>query len=315
VHALNVENLLVANRAFVPEESAWDGDNRQDRLAFVQNPADLPPSDQAALFVNPQVRFEDRVHPPLRSRVDRDFSVDDPVWDEALDGRRFAWAVLYKLRERIGPAGYDPIAANDAANETRIFDVYYLTLRRPQSTHRYTRQRTGRTRTPNPYPDGFAEPVAVEAMPGDDDVLFPVPWRVQVLFPPESAMSSLGSPAGIPTEITVNDADFFGSLQVPYLVDMFQEETLFVDEVNGEIYRVVSRRLTGDALDEAVLVLDREVPKESLQTSGGGVYDPLRTVWVFPPPVQPRLDPDDDPVFAGPPPVVSIDVRTLSITP
>jgi len=324
VHALNVENLLVVNRAFIPEESTWVGDNRQDRVGFAQNPANLPPSDQEALFVNPQVRFEDRVHPPLRSRVDRDFDVDDPGWDEALDGRRFAWAVLSKLRERIGPVAYDPIAANDAANDTRTFDMYYITLRRPQSTHRYTPQATGSTRIPHPLVR--EQPVVVEAKPGDQDVLLPVPWRVQIVFPPDTDMALTPADVfGIPTQVLVNPSDHPLSFDssVPFLVDLFQKDTICIDEVSGALYRVVNRRLVGDSLDEAVLTLDRELTVEDiddgpLPMAGSGTLqdeERLRVVWVFPPPVQPRLNPDNDPVFAGPPPVVSIDVRTLSITP
>jgi hypothetical protein len=215
---------------------------------------------------------------------------------------------------------------------SRTFDMYYVTLRRPQPTHRYARQNSESVR--NPY-DLEAPPPAPTAMPEDQDVLLPVAWRVQIQLPAtlayRSEMYALPNPdparlpTGVPTEATVGTSAL--------LVSMFPQGARFVDEINGQVYRVVKRRLNANG-DQATLTLDREVVLEDIDLAAGDLrcelcrsldekvaagenptaddFERLRTVWVFPPPVDRTTNP---PLFDGPSPVVGIEVRTLSVSP
>jgi len=115
------------------------------------------------------------------------------------------------------------------------------------------------------------------------------------------------------------------------LVRMFPAGTQFIDEISGRVYRVVQRRITGEEGEKAFLTLDREVLFEDLDLPAGYPWcmggcisgtpppDPqelLRTVWVFPPPAQPRQSASEKyPLFEGRTPVVGIDVRTLVTSP
>jgi hypothetical protein len=326
VHALNIENLLVENRAFIPESDP-DNPHRQDLVVPIF------PDSPDPLFIHPQIDFEDRVYPPLRRRISQSFSMPDPLWDEALDDRRFAVAVLHRMRERIGPAYSlstppEQLAqqAFEAANETRTVDIYYVTLRRPQSTFRYAQQDIGSSSVPTvPDPNNRWTAVPVQARPSAFDVLLPVPWRVQVAFIATGMSDVPANASGIPSQVAINATEFFNGNEVDYLVDVFQKETLFIDEITGEVFRVVSRQLLSsdgsDNLDQAVLTLDRELTIADLddgELAGNGVLEAderLRTVWVFPPAVEARESGSDDLVFASGPPVVSIDVRTLAIAP
>ena len=104
----------------------------------------------------------------------------------------------------------------------------------------------------------------------------------------------------------------------------------FVDEASGQVYRVASRRMTTEAGDHAILTLDREIVAEDVnlvndfRCQSCGLSTPdlaepqerIRTVWVFPPPVEPGEREEDDPiVFSGKHPVVDITVRTVAIAP
>ncbi|UCF33920.1 MAG: prepilin-type N-terminal cleavage/methylation domain-containing protein [Phycisphaerales bacterium] len=331
VHALNMENLLVQSRAFVPESDP-NNLHRQDLVVPFANPADLQ-QGYDALFIHPQIDFEDRVYPPLRRRISQSFSTPDPLWDEALDDRRFAVAILHRMREQIGPSRslgtpYAQLAqtAFKDANKTRTIDIYYVTLRRTQSTFRYAQQDIGSSSMPRvPDPSDRFAPVPVRARTTAFDVLLPVPWRVQVAFIATGMSDVPANASGIPSQVAINAAAFFGGQEVDYLVDVFQEETLFIEEITGEVFRVVNRQLlssdSSDNLDQAILTLDRELTIADLddgELPGNGVLEAderLRTVWVFPPAVEPRDSASLELVFASGPPVVSIDVRTLAIAP
>jgi hypothetical protein len=271
-------------------------------------------------------------------------------WNEQLSTRRFCWAVLHRLRGSVGPA--EPqvppteakaaeLAAEAAAaiGTARTFDMYYVTLRRPQSTNRYARQEVDERLLPNPYVfDRNEPPVVPAAMKAENDVMFPVPWRVQVQFPPpptllasKTATDPARRPTGVPTEIQVPPGTLPTESAV-MLVQMFPTGTRFVEEITGDIYRVVKRRVTGDSGEKAFLTLDREVTVEDLDLPASdprcelcGPVDPdnpyadpeelLRTIWVFPPPASPERSRDTIPVFDGSSPVVNIDVRTVSLAP
>jgi prepilin-type N-terminal cleavage/methylation domain-containing protein len=85
VHALNMENLLVESHTLVPESDP-NNPHRQELVVPIF------PDSPDPLFIHPQIDFEDRVYPPLRRRISQSFSMPDPLWDEALDDRRFAVA-------------------------------------------------------------------------------------------------------------------------------------------------------------------------------------------------------------------------------
>ena len=367
VHALNMENILVsAPRSFTPDrqEPEASADARKNigapwQLEHVEATDILPMTDwpdyvREQVFTTgygrPQVSFEQRVYPPLRARrsdsitPEGEFRPDlpDRQWDEALDMRRFALAVFHRLRKpALEPVDLesfpsDAEAATEFVGKPREFDVYYVTLRRTQPSHRFAQQDPDLNRVP--YPEAAAvsprrgELREPRAMPADYDVLLPVPWRVQVAFPREDQLASVereilfGPPRGVPTQIEVNTEN---ARTAAFVVDFFQPGTPFIDEVNGRVYRVVKRRLAGDALDEAYVTLDREVLVEDIDD---GFYSAdaadnhyrdwviqddeyIRTVWVFPPPVQSTRIGDDVPVFEGKQPVVGIENRTLVVSP
>jgi hypothetical protein len=158
-----------------------------------------------------------------------------------------------------------------------------------------------------------------------DFVVLPVAWRVQLYFPdidasPSEPRGSEFGPKDIPTEVWANkDGAQFSESGSDIIVDMFPTGADFVDELNGNVYRVVKRTIVGEDQDRARLTLDREVFVEDVID-----VDPLplplsfpehlRTVWVYPPAVN-EVDNNGRPTFEGSEPVVGIDVRTLTLSP
>jgi hypothetical protein len=97
------------------------------------------------------------------------------------------------------------------------------------------------------------------------------------------------------------------------LITMFPQGAQFIDELSGSVYRVVNRRASADGMS-ATLTLNREVFREDMQNMNPSDPDSYyhRTVWVFPPAIDRS---NAEPTFSGPSPVVSIDVRTMTLTP
>jgi hypothetical protein len=233
------------------------------------------------------------------------------------------WAVFHRVSTQLK-------ANAEAAGTMRSFDVYYVTLRRGQPTYRYARQKRESTPSPCYFPPPPLAPAPVP-LPSSDDVMFPVAWRVQVEIPATALLSPRGNPSGIPTEILVPPTNTPArDAAKAMIMQMFPPGAQFIDEVSGQVYRVVKQRLTGAQSDQAFLTLDREIFFEDVDLPPNdircdvfctpGVVDALerlRTVWVFPPPVQPgRLGADENVlVFEGSPPVVNIAVRSLQIVP
>jgi hypothetical protein len=349
MHLLHMENVRISDpRAFVPERlEPWNdllAPWRLERVVLKEDTANIcydpdRPEYCQSLFLSPQVRFEQRVHPPMRPRSNVDasgvFTDADAQWDDILDKRRYAWAVFYRLREPIGPdryidySGFDAEGlADEAADLPREFDVYYVTLRRPQSTLRYARQDPATA----PFPDELTEvPVVVPAArPPADDVMLPEPWRVQIQLP--NALFTVATATGIPTEVQAPPPGLPGpdDATQTMLAQMFQRGAWFVDEISGQVYRVVKRRLSGDG-KTAFLTLDREMTVEDMDLADiepghplcptdcwPNIFDPeeqLRTVWVFPPPVQATRLSGDVPIFDGRQPVIGIEMRSLTMSP
>ena len=234
--------------------------------------------------------------------------------------------------------------AAKAAKSERVFDIYYVALRRSKSTDRFARQDTSSSNLiPSPYFLASSASSTATALPPAEDVMLPVPWRVQIEVPQHPNIQLASQSTGVPTEVLVPPNDFPGDEDAAImLVQMFPAGAYFVDEINGQVYKVVRQRIVdpdGEGT-EAVLTLDREITLEDVQIPGSPPEncdprfgdpsactdlnpanpkaDPqelLRTVWVFPPPTAPRDDGQKYPTFDGPPPVVSIEVRSLSILP
>ncbi|MHC5110316.1 MAG: type II secretion system protein [Planctomycetota bacterium] len=396
VHLLHMENLLVgdaasnAPRGFTPTRlRPW----QDELLPWHIDPPDFVPGVVAAYPMNlsaqgdnfcsdfpdhfclgsiqdAQTRFEDRVYPPLRPRtgLNPDLSgtfggsgsTDDTEWDEQFNTRKYAWAVLHRLTQPIGPmrtddsVNLDVLTQNaiEASNSVRTMDMFYVVLRRPNPVFRFARQDPATA--PNIFPASHADsngdtynyeltstpdrlPVA---LPPENDVLLPEPWRVQIQIP-DSIVSQINS-TGIPTEIEVPPRSVVsGSVsataeQVTMLGEMFRKGTRFIDEVNGQVYRVVKRRLSdfgqgsGDIFGY-ILTLDREITVEDVEDQipqarfeppcidcVAGVADPqerLRTVWVFPPPVLAERADDGVVIYDGPQTVVDIQVRPTAFSP
>ncbi len=291
----------------------------------------------------PQVRAWQRLYPPMTAPpadpAAPGYSDQLNQWNEKLATRRFCWAVLHRLRSQVGPrplASGAPVLLADsermvreaaaAMGTTRTFDMYYVTLRRSKPTNRYARQDPTAALIPNPFVfDPDAEQVQPAALAAARDVMFPVAWRVQMEFPLLPPLQPAATRTGIPTEVTVPPANINGET-ARMLVQMFPAGTQFIDEITGNIYRVAKRRIVDNVGEQSVLTLDREIVVEDLDLPPGDPRCPaclpdvieyverLRTVWVFPPPVD-RSQPGDVPTFDGPSPVVGIEVGSLSISP
>lgn len=286
VHALHLENIQVAQQRFVPE-NPWDIEQLKKLETIVKidpsltpGPDPLDPIDAEVLaarsYDTPQILFHQRIHPPMPKRI---FSVaggsfsnmDTPAnWDDTLATRRYCWGILHRLREFVGPNPFSTITLKEAATQaaaaigtSRSFDIYYVLLRRTQPTNRYAKQEPISAPIPNAFPSTAS--ITPSALPGSDDVMFPVAWRVEIQFP---LLNSAAKFTGIPTEIRVPPEDFTGSGQArSSFVQMFPRGAQFVDEISGTIYRVAKRRVIGTSGDpdfRAILTFDREIFIEDL---------------------------------------------------
>ena len=351
VHALNVANILVTPQGGAPGSEIIDEDPWLLERMFDIESTTFHPILGSGIevfesndvwkaqyflensFYTAQAPVEQRVYPPLGAYPTATGAPQDK-WRDKLSTRRFAWAVLHRLRSRVGPPQPPPgmslspvglALAADASGTTRVFDMYVVTLRRTQPSNQYAQQEwEDPAALPNP---ADRELVIPRPRPKSNDVLFPTPWRVQIELPLTLAMGSAApgatnAPTGVPTEAQVPHSRFSGAQDAKFmLAGMFPSGTQFVDEVNGQVYRVIKRRENA-AGDTAFLTLDREIVVEDVDDSPefGGDFalqadDVIRTVWVFPPAVDRSLADGALPVFDGSSPVVGIDVRTVSLSP
>lgn len=324
VHPLHMQNIRVnANEAaFVFENPYMLDPNDPLRLLLDSDPEaqdDLPLGWKT--YLEPQVGLIDRVYPPLPPRenvLDSGvFDGEDSRWKAALDTRRFCWAVFHKLDEAYVASVNNSLGSQ--ISKKRQFKMYYVTLRRTGATHRFARQDTELALLPDP--DQRSKPAKVQAMDEDEDLLFPVAWRVQILLPGDSIVfpDATTDPTGVRTEVMAgmtDDAES-GTETNELVATMFRRGTQFIDEVNGRVYRVQRVRTNGDG-DLAFLTLDSEILGSDVDDGefrGNGNLESdefLRTVWVFPPRVIGRdSNNNNQPLFAGRPPVVAIETRSL----
>jgi hypothetical protein len=266
--------------------------------SYIELPAAIDPNQMVGY---PVVRLQDRLFPPIAATVSvpplgEENNAVFSQWSELLRSRRFAWAVFHRL---IRPGGFD---------EPRYFIMYYVTLRRGESTNRYARE----DHTVFPL-DGSVGP---RAMASREDVLFPIAWRVPMVI--ES------SPLGVPALAYVGDAVNFASN--PHVIkpdggcnlaQMFPAGTPFIDDLSGVVYRVSEREYVDGNATVARLTLDKDVHQADLVQVAGD--DPThRMVWVFPPPVVwdgPRSQHGDPVAFGGFNPVVDIRTEPLILLP
>jgi len=344
VHAMNMQNIQVEDRkpsavSFVPEYP-WENEpfpDPFDEVAVCMGPNAVDTFRRfEATYFQPQFRFCDRVYPPMQPpplEDDPDYDRKFERWNTVLDSRRYAWTVFHKL----GTDYVNRVEAKDPADPsrlsrlecpsrsgvvggpietTRTFTMYYVTLRRPRAMQRFARQKE--EPLPNPY--SRLDEAVVRPRPPDEDLMFPVPWRVQITMPEGILPSEFAT--AVPTEVGVNVRRDNGrriDRDLDILVEMFRRGTVFIDELNGHVYRVEKRRLAGKKDDQAFLTLDREIVLEDINDFIEDEFlqdeERLRAVWVFPPSVK-RRERDDDPlVFDGAQPVVGVDIRTLTISP
>ncbi len=324
VHVLHIENAL-ADRSALPDPAdfiidEWylhDTDDFTERGQAIESPnLDWALSDwwQAYESGSPsvlppmaQIAFHERVVPPLPPLP----PPGDPErerWEELLNSRRFAWAVLH----RIG----NLVSIQDPAVDPRSMTLYLVTLRRTQLNNRFARQNPAGTTT------------APLALGPEEDMVFPVPWLInlEVLGAWDSGTGeALEGLTGLPSEAVANSgATDDGRL----IARMLQTDSVLIDRLTGSVYTVTNHRFTGDGenLDkEATVTLDREITVRDVDTNGDGQADVLsaapsevrRDFWVFPPPVAAERPSGQDGFvfFDGRQPVVGIEVRQMFFSP
>ncbi|MGD2108017.1 MAG: prepilin-type N-terminal cleavage/methylation domain-containing protein [Phycisphaerae bacterium] len=331
VHVLNLQNLLASNREeLVDDEGHWDLEDGPDpdgvlNLEPTNGQFQVPDDDYLqASYMRAQLSISQRLYPPLPpfdplSDWDQgEKEQEKQHWYEMLDSTRFCWAVLHRLlpiRPECGsgggfcwekqedkkrpafplcgrrcprPADQTQFDNEHVAEFPRTFKMYYVTLRRAQPTYRFARQDP--TSVPDPFHlDGTV--VTPAPLEPEDDLMFPVPWRVQVQFPDydgngppplkledyEDHVATVDpqyAPTWAPTEITVPPEGVQGVAVRTMILQMFPRGAWFVDELTGKVFRVTKRRIVGNNADTAVLTLDREVYLEELDLDEVGLQDP-----------------------------------------
>jgi prepilin-type N-terminal cleavage/methylation domain-containing protein len=331
VHALDIENLstvpwpsvlnpgppIVADfmASGVGLPSPPDPDSFHD--TFVKQ---MVPPPYIAFDREAKIAVQDRVYPPLPKPPAGAAGAMTPEikhWQDELNERRFCWSVLYKQ-------DFNPHDPPTTSTGPRSMILYLVTLRRGQDTHRYARQNPGVAgggelvpayRDPDPLvvgglnaPGDYFEPAAHGPT---EDVVFPVPWRIQIdlampVVPPTP-------PTGVPTEAYANKNGETNRL----VTEMLPEGAWMIDEINGLVYRVASRQILPTDPDQAILTLDQEVLFADVDDNGDDTIQPeelIRTVWVFPPPVEKRPNGTAPLQFNGPQPVVGIELRKIVVS-
>lgn len=353
VHPLNAYNMAADPTAYESEAAGIDWLPALTNEVFLPDePHLLETADAMAIIRNaegkrrvpePQVLLEDRFLPALSIKLDPNdpnavpSSASDQAlvienWYARLRGRRYAWATLVRLnngddlRTTLDQEGitYDSMAIGGLNRATwdnpRVFTVYYVSLRRTQSGSRFPRQefRNGEGQDwPPVIPDGtVAEP---QAMPAAFDTVLPTPWRVQVYVPNPVDTTNANTVRGLPGEVVANsDSSDLSGETGDIVTKLLPRGAWFIDELSGQVYTVTRRRLY-DNDRRAILTVDKEITREDLAPNRDLTEyiedrDRLRTIWVYPPPVDAaRIG--TKPVFEGVQPVIGIDTRTLVVRP
>jgi prepilin-type N-terminal cleavage/methylation domain-containing protein len=327
---------------------------------------------------SPAVGVPQRVFPALEAfpapasatpTADEQKEID--AWTERMQGRRFCWAVFHRLTKLLNtdvPAqATDPnffAKRQEAASRPRVFDMYYVTLNVARG-QRFARQDEAKLfngeikakLSPNPPSSSTTDSLGVI----EGDVQFPSPWLVSLLTPEadgsdkahrflnfrsptEMQLPPVNLPAtetgdtvprGVPTEVLI-EVDPAKSFDFR---DFFEPGTQCIDALNGQVYRVVKRRLIESGFSDdrfqtiadsskplkAVLTLDREIFVEDLRNDPAKPYNlgaeghnpasAARQLWIFPPAIERTGTGDNDWAIVGPTPVAALEVRPLVMTP
>lgn len=312
----DVDDLYNFNgRIDVPFVNYGIADNDALLALIAGNPGSLNLYDT---FFTPRVALDDRMYPPLDPEPktfeferESDYNAELERWRGRLDSRRYAWAALHRLR-----------AITENVTDGRVFDMYYVTLRRTRPTFRYPRQ----LESTRPRLGNRAEVVVPRARGRSQDTILPTPWLVQMDLPKPDKLSSIFEPSGVPTEVRVPPRDARDDYPT-WVQDLFQEGTYIIDEYNGLVFRVKRRRIDAQGNRQvAYLMLDQELFLEQFDdgASRGQTGSQLetilqsdeltRSVYVYPP----VADRDADDIitgFSSKPPVIGIDVRALYVNP
>ena len=309
VHALHLTNYDV-NTAWptgTPGAPPTVGD-------FVDSTgSSIDPYDLGTAFFNDfappgiQVAIQDRVYPPLPPppSAGATFAADAARWKTMLNQRRYCWAVLHKM-DYDAEAHLTPYLPSKPVPPTRSsvrsFTMYYVTLRRGQDSNRYARQDPAKVPAHvNAYNMNLQNaPTAPGALDAAEDVMWPVPWRVDI----EIRDPSPPGLTGLPGEAYTNDR---------LVTEMLPRGAYMVDERSGMVYKVAKREVDPANPDQAVLTLDQPIPLlEDEDRDGNFDHELIRTVWVFPP----AIERDGSEVFfTGAQPVAGIEVRTMVFAP
>lgn len=308
VHALHFQNVLADT--LPGDVISFRGDYMDSQQPSIRI-AELVTGNQ---HPSVQIDLQERIFPPLPRRP---MPLDNPPptqaemdqWDARLADRRFAWTLLHKLTTV-------PVTAS----ETRVFTMYYVTLRR-RDGQRFARQ----------DPNALNPTTQPEALFNPEDVRFPVPWLVNLKVLGNWLPD--GTPraeTGVPSEAEANPDDSF-TPDARLIAQMLMTGSSLIDRLTGHLYTVKQHRFTGsgDSYDyQAAMTLDREINVEDVDDGSGLVGLPdndtvelgsedLRDFWVFPPAVlkdRPAGQPGF-PIFDGTQPVVAIITRTVAISP
>lgn len=305
VHVLNVENLLADNEAIAVAEDPWKVEGLVDLRTSLPPVGRFQPDRM--WYGETQVTFGERVYPPMPTGM----VPGDPGWNGALATRRFAWSVLYRLPVPPTPTPVPPsppappepgiYAINEALASTREFAAYYVTLRRTQPTHRFAQQDHPGVDDAGGLLD-FVTPANSVIVPqvSASDLKFPVAW----LVPLDLIVSGAGIPAT--AEVMLNAGP-------DNISPMLPPGSQFVVSGTGSVYRVEQREILAAPtnLSDPLTRLTLDRPLEAVDNIPPPA-PPTHFVWVYPP----RVERDEGrPSFFGPSPVVSIDVRTLTMSP
>ncbi len=249
-------------------------------------------------------------------------------WEQRLAARRFAWAVFHR---------FDTMPTS--LTDPRLLTMYYVTLRRPESTNRYVRQERI---------DGVGlatqEPTA---LPPAEDVRFPFPWLIHLDVRGSWEMSGVNIGAALPPTGIASEAIAGGDDDSRLIAQMLQRGSILIDRLTGAVYTVKSHRYTKSAANDydntAVVTLDREIHVADIETKAiqllevdplladgkvqvGVVADAanplnpvagrladgtIRPFWTFPPPIERTGSNAEDFVFVGKQPVVGVEIRHL----
>ncbi len=335
VHPLHMANILATNPDPGTFDVAYVGDFEDAINATPPNSDfELNPEDSHTPLPWVQVEFRERLYPPMPPLPDeaslpvQQYEAELDRWYTLLSQRRFCWGAFHKLD--YDP--YAPVAEQPNPAEPRSFTFYFVTLRRGQATHRYARQDVGPPASPlvpvfvTPPAMAMPPPFVPDALRATEDVLFPVPWRVQIeiVQPPPA-------PTGVPTQAITNSANYPTS---PLVTEMIQRGSFLIDEISGMVFRVTGREADPTAPSpRALLTIDQEIPLKHKKDPTGKILVPgldlddsdslevgdplneaLRIFWVYPPPAE--RDSNGDVIgFAGPQPVVGIEVRRMTFSP